>query len=940
MPSIRDVSLALDCTRHRLSNGLTVVLHEDHGDPVVGVHLLYHVGSGREEPGRTGFAHLFEHLMFEGSQHVGDNDHFRLVQEAGGTLNGTTNRDRTVYYETLPAAQLELALWLESDRMGFLLPAMTQEKLDNQRDVVRNERRQTYENRPYARGWAALCEALYPQGHAYGWPTIGSHEDLQAATLDDVGDFFRRWYGPENATLVLAGDFESGAALDAVQRWFGDLPSGPGEPPPARRPVRLARDVRVALEDKVERPQLTLCWPTVPVGHADEGALDMLVHVLSANTAARLDRVLVNEERLATMITAWHMAGEQAGEFAISARPVPGVTLAQLEARIRELLADEAREGVAAAHLERLTVSREARMLAGLETVAPRAARLARAEAFRGSAHAWRAELDDLLGCTPEHVEAVHRAWVHEQPAVVLSVVPEGQVEQAAGEVERVLVAHGGAPDAWPGGGPWAAVEADASAADASAESSGDAPAEHVAEARSPARDTAPAPATRADHPLPAFWREDVPGGPLMLGTPYDRLPAVRLTLHLPGGQLRESVDATGSARMLGDLLNEGTARRDAVAFTEAKEHLGCSLDVGCNQDALVVSLWVLERALEPAVELLTELVSEPGLRADDLERLRTARLAALSARGDDIEGTAARVWRRLRFGGETPAGLPSSGTEASVAALELDGLRELWSGWRKRGGLQAAVVGGLDAERTRGLLQPLMDGLDDAPGAPLADVPTAFAAPGGCIHLVDKPGAPQSQFRMGHASLHRHHADHDSLAFANQLLGGTFNSRLNMNLREDKGWTYGVRSQLAADPRAGTLTVSAGVHTDVTADALREVLSELAGLREDISAEEAAFVRDSMLQSMARQYESMAARGALLSGTLRQQLDDDWLAKRVAALHELSRDTLLEAVRAHVRPDDVRVLVVGDAAKLREPLAALGLGEVVELDLDGLPVG
>jgi zinc protease len=346
-------SVELPFTKVVLDNGLQVVIHEDRSDPVVAVYVLYHVGSGREEVGRSGFAHLFEHLMFQGSEHVGDDQHFKIVSEAGGTLNGTTNRDRTNYFETLPSNQLETALWLEADRMGYLLPAITQAKLDNQREVVKNERRQNYENVPYRQAAGKVMEALYPPDHPYHWLTIGSHEDLTAASLEDVHAFFRRWYGPNNATLAIGGDVDTAQALALVRKWFGGIPRGPEVAPPAQRPVRLDGNVRLVMEDKVKLPELSLIWPSVPRGHADEAALELLTAILSANKSAVLDRALTIDQVLASRVSASQAGDELAGEFDITVRAAPGTDLDTLEQAVLRLLAGLAADGVDPEQLQR-----------------------------------------------------------------------------------------------------------------------------------------------------------------------------------------------------------------------------------------------------------------------------------------------------------------------------------------------------------------------------------------------------------------------------------------------------------------------------------------------------------------------------------------------------------------------------------------------------------
>lgn len=416
---------------HVLPNGLRLVVHPDSSAPVAAVYVGYHVGSAREEAGRTGFAHLFEHLLFQGSGHVASDGHFRHVTQAGGTLNGNTSFDRTLYFETVPSNQLELALWLESDRMGFLLDAMTQAKLDNQRDVVRNEKRQNYEQRPYAKAHEALAAALFPAGHPYAHLPIGSHEDLIAATLDDVAAFFRRWYGPNNATLGLGGDVSLQRAIELAERWFGELPRGP-EPTPMRAgPVRLEREVAVVVEDKVALPQLTLAWPTPEAGSADEAALEMLAMVLSASRASVLDRALTIDELLAKNVTCDSFCGDVAGRFTITLTAAAGVTLERLCARTFELLEEVRRKGVDPALLQRMRHRHEADFVRGLESISHRTQALVLSDVLRGDPAAFAAHAERIGAASAEEVRGVLARHLLDSPPVLLSVVPEGRALDA-----------------------------------------------------------------------------------------------------------------------------------------------------------------------------------------------------------------------------------------------------------------------------------------------------------------------------------------------------------------------------------------------------------------------------------------------------------------------------------------------------------------------------
>jgi len=417
--------------KRRLANGLSVVVHSDRTDPVVAVYVYYHVGSTREEPHRTGLAHLFEHMLFQGSQHVPEGEHFRRVQEAGGTLNGTTSEDRTNYYETLPSDALELALWLESDRMGFLLPALTQATLDNQRDVVKNERRQRYDDRPYGTVNERVRAALYPASHPLSWLPIGSMEHLDAAGLDDVRAFFERWYGPGNATLAIGGDVDEERAFDLAERWFGGLAGPPPVPDVVPRPASLAESARLTLEDRVELPQLTLTWPTVPSWHADEPALNLLSEVLSANRASLLDRVLMIDEELCASVVISHVAHEINGQLSIHVRPRPGVTLGALETRLDELLV-EASSAIDPGRLARLAARREGGLARMLGTVSSRTSTLGHYDVFRDDPGALAADVARHAAVTVADVERVLAQYLVGRPRVALSVVPRGKPELSA----------------------------------------------------------------------------------------------------------------------------------------------------------------------------------------------------------------------------------------------------------------------------------------------------------------------------------------------------------------------------------------------------------------------------------------------------------------------------------------------------------------------------
>ena len=893
-----------------LDNGLELVLHEDHSEPVVAVYVYYHVGSSREERGRSGFAHLFEHMLFQGSAHVEDNGHFRLIQEAGGALNGSTNQDRTNYFETLPAEELELALWLEADRMGFLLPAMTQAKLDNQRDVVMNERRQSYENRPYGLVHETLLAALYPEGHPYSWPTIGSMADIQAATLEDIARFFRRWYGPNNATLAIGGDFEPARALALVERYFGSIPSGPPVERPASEPARLARTARVLLEDRVQQPQLSLCWPTVPAGHPDEPALECLADVLSANKSSLLDRALMIDEELASLVTIAHVAEERAGALLVNLRPHPGVTLGRLERRVGEILAELARRGVEPARHERLKRRREGELYRSLETVAARTSQLAHDNLFHGDPGRVQLELERRRAVRPADVEAVLRRHVLGRAHVVLSTVPRGQPELAA--AEPLLVAE-----------PPPAAERPAAAFGAT-----------------PPLERARVPHSGATRPFrsPPMWTERLANGVSVLGSPFDKVPLTRLALTLPAGRAHEPRAQRGLAWLTAEMLEEGTRALSGTEFLDELDGLGAHLSISAGDEDLVLRLSVLDECLPRALELLCDVVLAPRFDAADFARVQRARLVELGTRGDRIQELAADGFARLLYGPTHPRGAPPRGTSESVERLTLDDVRAFWTARARPERARLALVGAWDAAAVAGLFAELVERWPMGPAsASCPPAPPVSASRG--LFLIDKPGAAQSELRLGHVGVASSAPDFYPLQALNHVLGGAFSSRLNLNLREDKGYTYGVRSAFEGGVTPGPFEVACAVASKVTAPALAEALAEVRGIRAGVHAAELEFTKKSLSRALARSLESTQARLGLLERIALHGFPLDVLERRLAWLAQATTRELDELARRHVRPDELTLLVVGDRAQVLEPLSDLGLGAVQELDQSGEPL-
>ena len=885
----------------QLANGLTVLVHEDHSDPVVAVYVSYHVGSAREELGRSGFAHLFEHVLFQGSKHVGDDMHFKYVSEAGGTLNGTTNRDRTLYFETLPASQLELALWLEADRMGFLLPAVTQQSLDNQRDVVRNERRQNYENRPYGQAGAALAAAMFPPEHPYSWLTIGSHEDLEAATLEDVHAFFRRWYGPNNAVLAVGGDVQADEVFALAEKYFGPIPRGPEVARPEPQPVVLVDEVRLVQEDDVQLPQLNMSWMGATLYGTDDATLDMLAMILAENRAAVLERALTIDQQLAQGVSASNDSSELAGTFDITVTAAPGVDLDLIEREVRAVIAKLARDGVDAEHLQRMKNRYEADFVRRLETVSRRTSALAEYATYLGEPGHFQADLQSHLAVTADDLRRAVQGYLVNAPAAVLSVVPAGRFELAASGRS----------------------------------------AEQIALEASFDRAQRPSSAVSAEFHSPAIWHRELANGLAVHGTPYEELPFTTLSLALPGGHLHEPIEKLGVADLCAELMNEGTRELSTTEFADALDFLGADLSVFSGADDVVVSLSVLDKHLPAALELFADVVLEPRFDPADFERLRTQRLTAIDTRGENVRGIAARAWNRLMYG-DTIEGAPASGTRATVEALTLEDVRAHHRAMLDAPNARLAIVSGHPPEELEALFEDFVERWPAAPSAARAASAEQVGEPqalAGRLFLVDKPGAAQSEVRIGHMSVSSLDPTWWPLSVLNFPLGGAFSSRINMNLREDKGYTYGARSSFAGGLRPAPFTASAGVQTAVTAESVRELLNELEKIGAGISADELAFAKSSLRQSEPRRYESARARLGLVDEAAQYGWPDDYVERRLAELERLSEADLDRLAAEAIRPADLRILVVGDKQQVLEKLETLELGPVTLLDIDGRPL-
>jgi len=883
----------LKVDQYTLSNGLTVFLVEDHTLPLVSVNINYMVGSKNERPGRTGFAHLFEHMMFQGSKHYND-DFFKPLQDIGGAVNGGTNTDRTRYWELLPAGYLERALWLEADRMGFLLDAMTQERLANQISVVQNERRQNYENRPYGTVNEKILAVTYPPNHPYNWPTIGSIADLQAASLDDVKEFFRTYYTPNNASLCVSGDFDPKVAKELIEKYFGAIPPGPPVSRIEAWTPQLSGEISLAIEDRVQLPRTYISWPTVPIYSEDDSALDAFTLILGGGKTSRLYQKLVYEQQIAQDALAFHNSGQLTGGMQIILTPRPGNDPTAVEKAALAVLAEALDKGVTAEELDRVKSSITADAVRAMQNIGGFGGisdKVNEYYHYRGKADLFRWDLQRYLDLTPERVNAVARRVLGER-RVVARVSPMPQVEASASPV-----------------------------------------------ATSVARETMPGRGPESAFTLPPRQRFKLANGLEVVLVEWHKLPLVGFDLIVRGGTAADPANRPGLASLTAALLQEGAGGLTSTQIAEKLETLGAQVDVAATQDAVLAQLSTLKSRLDESLAIYTDILTRPDFPKDELERQRKRRIVQLTQLADQPQYLAMVAMTRALFG-DHPYGHVAMGDKGSLTAVTLDDVKGFWKSNYTPANATLLVVGDVTRAELETRLAANLGSWKGGP-APKRALKPAAAPTTRTVYLVDKPGAAQSVIAVGLPGVARSTEDYATLQVLNTVLGGQFVSRLNLNLREDKGYTYGARSNFNFAAVPGGFTAGAPVQTKVTAAALKEIVAELDGVAgaRPITETELAYAIGTITNGYARRFETPEQIVRELVDSALYGLADNALETYPKQVAAVSGATVAAAGKKYVQPARLVIVVVGDKAAIEKDLAALNLGPVVTLDKEGKPV-
>ena len=875
-----------------LDNGLRVIFHEDHKAPIVAVNIWYHVGSKNEKPGRTGFAHLFEHLMFNGSENYND-DYFKAMEKVGATdLNGTTNEDRTNYFQNVPTSAFDVALWMESDRMGHLLGAIDLAKLDEQRGVVQNEKRQ-YENEPYAVAYELSTHNTFPEGHPYSWTVIGSMEDLEAASLEDAHEWFKTYYGAANAVLSIAGNVDIEEALAKVKKYFGDIPSGP---PVAKHQVNIAKrtgTARQTVEDRVPQAEINMVWNVPEWGSAEADYLMLASRILGSGKNSRFYKRLVYQDQIATQAYAYLDSREIAGLFNISARPKPGESLDNVEQALTEEMEKFLTEGPDENELNRVKTQYMARFIRGIERIGGFGGKsdiLARNEVFGGAPDFYKTTVERIQNATVEDIHAAVKKWLTDG-VYILEIHPFPSYKSQPSQADRTKL---------------------------------------------------PTPADPPQAKFPKPEMETLSNGLDVILVERPSIPVVNLNLVVDAGYAADQFAAPGTASLALNMMDEGTKTRTSLEISEELAMLGANLGTFSSVDVSRVSFSALKSNLDESLDVFADVVLNPSFPEKEFTRLQKQTLARIQQEKASPMSMALRVFPGFLYGKDHAYGNPftGSGTEVSVSAMTRDDLKKFHKTWFKPGNCDLVIVGDARMEEIKPMLEKLFKSWKkgDVPEKNIGKVEQKAKSE---VYVIDRPGSPSSIIFAGHVTLPKANPNEIAIETMNNILGGTFTSRINMNLREDKHWSYGAGS-VVIDARGQRPFLAYGiVDGKKTKEAMVEMAKEMTEIvsNRPPTADELNKLKKRQILSLPGLWET---NNAVLNSVVEMitfDLPQDYWDTYPGKVKGLNIDQLADAAKKTLNPDKVVWIVVGDKANFEDKLKDMGFETIHIIDADGNPV-
>ena len=880
-------STSITFIKHTLGNGLDVIIHSDHNVPVVSVNVWYHVGSKNEVAGKTGFAHLFEHVMFEGSKHH-NRDYFEPLQKIGANVNGSTNNDRTNYWQDLPSEYLELALWLESDRMGFLAEALDNRRFDLQREVVKNERRQSYENVPYGNAHLRLQEILFPSPHPYHWPTIGSQKDLDSASLEDVKAFYNRYYRPSNASISITGDIDPEDAINLVDKYFGDLPPGPPIDRFTHMDSPLSGTSSLILEDNVSLTRLYLAWPTVPDFTVMQPAYDLLSMILADGKSSRLYKNLVYGKQIAKNVKAYQDAQEIAGSFHITSTcnhdTDPDMLQEELLAELHQISSSPPNSHEMQRAFNRLE-SYHVRQLEKIGGFSGKADQLNYYNVIAGDVSLINTDIDRYRHVSPQDVSQAAAELSNNR--VVLEIIPRKQHHARTDKINR---------------------------------------------------ETPPHKSTSRNFDLPKVQRHNMGNGVNILLVERTGLPLVSIGLLFGTGGSDDPPEVPGISSFLASMLVEGTSSRTSQEISEHMEFLGSQITTHVAREYTILAAEGLTQHFEQIMELLGDVVSNPTFPEREIERLRKETLSNLNTIVDSPTAIAEVVTAGLLYGNESPYGHSLHGSKNAIGALTKSDLLNHYKSVTSVAPLYLVLIGDIDIDKAKKTSEQYLLGRSSCKSnnPPSKKNPDHRTLSPTKLYLVDKPGSPQSIIRAGHLIMSREHEDFDSFSFLNYIIGGDYSSRLNMNLRQDKGYSYGFHSSISWVKTQSAWLARGSVQSEVTKESIIEIINEVSSARGEMPITEEEFhnAKDGILKSIPAQYATQRQIMGQVLELASFNLPDNYLDTKMKNIKELKISDIQGIAKRGIQSDNLTIVIVGDLSNIQPELSQLGIPiEVIDIN-------
>ena len=913
-----DPGLSVDYEKYELDNGLNVVLHQDKSDPIVSVAIQYGVGSNREDKGRTGFAHLFEHMLFQESENVGQDQFFKKIQDAGGTLNGGTWTDGTVYYEVVPKNALELVMWLEADRMGYFINTVTESAFANQQEVVQNEKRQRVDNNPYGHTNWVIDKNLYPDGHPYSWQVIGELEDLQNATVADVKEFYDRFYGPNNATLVIAGDFETADAKDLVEKYFGEIERRQEVEPLEVQTVTLDETKRLYHEDNfATAPQLNMVWPAVEQYSKDAYALDFLGEILADGKKAPLYRVLVEDKELTSQTYAFNSPSEIAGKFRIMITANAGVDLDDVEEGINQAFALFEEEGITDRDIERIKAGLETDFYNGISSVLGKSFQLARYDVFTQDPGFIEKDIENIKSVTKEDVMRVYQQYIKDKPFILTSFVPKGQLDLIAQNSVKAPV-----------------VEEEITE-NVQSEIVDTAPEEIAKTPSLIDRSIQPEVGEAPSLDVPETWTVQLDNQLEVYGIEHHELPLVNFSLVIEGGHLLDDLSKNGVANLMTDIMMEGTATKTPAELEEAIDMLGANINMYTTSESIVIRGNTLKRNFDQTMALVEEILLEPRWDEGELPRIKTSTINNIQRSEANPNAISNRVFNKLLYGENHPFAHPISGTVESVETITMEDLKAFYENNFSPSVTKFHIVGAITQDEAVSALDGLVEKWEVKevviPQYELVDTRDKSS-----LYFVDVPNAKQSVINIGYLGLPRTSEDFFPATVMNYKLGGSFSGNVNLILREEKGYTYGARSGFSGSKIPGTFSASSSVRTNTTGESVSIFRDEIANYRNGISQEDLDFTKNALIKSNALRFETQGSLLGMLQTISAYGLDPDYIEKEEEIVTAMTLEQHRELANKYLDENRMAYLVVGDAATQFEQFHDMGFDEVKLLDRNG----